>query len=103
MIKLKSRYLFLIVFILLFGGSLFYMAVERWRFLDSMFFCVATLATVGYGNMTPQTDLGKIFTIFYIIIGISVFLFFVNNLARSYGKRIHKYQLNKKKKSSRKK
>lgn len=95
MVKVKNRYLFLVVFLLLFGGTIFYMRVEHWRFLDSIFFCVVTLATVGYGNMVPQTDLGKIFTIFYIIIGISIFLFFVNNLAKNYSERLRKRRLKK--------
>lgn len=95
MVNIKNRYLFLVVFLLLFGGTIFYMRVEHWRFLDSIFFCVVTLATVGYGNMVPQTDLGKIFTIFYIIVGISIFLFFVNNLAKNYSERIKKHRLEK--------
>jgi len=88
--RIKNRYLFGAMFILFFGGSLFYMLVERWNFLDSMFFSVATLATVGYGNIVPETVAGKIFTIFYIIFGISVFLFFINNISLNYGEKMHK-------------
>lgn len=88
--KVKNRYLFLLVFLLLIGGSIFYMQVEHWRFIDAMFFCVVTLATVGYGNLVPTTDASKIFTMIYIVVGISVFLFFVNNLAMNYGKRLQK-------------
>ena len=93
--SIKNRYLFGAMFILFFGGSIFYMIVERWNCLDSMFFCVATLATVGYGNMVPVTPAGKIFTIFYIIFGISVFLFFINNISRNYGEKLHKKRLNR--------
>ncbi len=91
-VKVKNRYLFLLIFALLISGTLFYMAVEKWKFIDSIFFCVVTLATVGYGNMVPQTYLGKVFTMFYIVIGISVFLFFVNNLALNYGQRLKERQ-----------
>ena len=93
--SIKNRYLFAAMFVLFFGGSIFYMIVERWNFLDSMFFCVATLATVGYGNMVPVTPAGKIFTIFYIIFGISVFLFFINNISRNYGEKFHNKRLNR--------
>lgn len=98
----KNRYLFLVVFLLLFIGTIFYMSVEKWRFIDSLFFCVVTLATVGYGNLVPTTDVSKIFTMIYIVIGISIFLFFVNNLAVNYSKRLQKRHKNLQKKLSKK-
>jgi hypothetical protein len=45
--------------------------------------------------MVPVTPAGKIFTIFYIIFGISVFLFFINNISRNYGEKLHKKRLNR--------
>ena len=53
-------------------GVVFYTQVEKWSVLDAIYFCVVTLGTVGYGDITPTTDLGKIFTIFYIIFGLAV-------------------------------
>ena len=63
---------------LLLIGTIFYSVVEGWRLLDSLYFCVVTLTTVGLGDFTPQTDLGKVFTIFYVLAGISVILAFAN-------------------------
>jgi hypothetical protein len=37
--------------------------------LDSLYFSVITLATVAYGDFSPYTMAGKIFTVFYIFIG----------------------------------
>lgn len=56
---------------------LFYHKVEGWRWLDSFYFSVITLATVGFGDFTPQTDLGKIFTVFYIFVGLWILIGFV--------------------------
>lgn len=36
---------------------------------------------MGYGDLTPKTDLGKVFTIIYLFIGIGVILGFVNIVA----------------------
>src|SRR6476646_10276299 len=55
-------------------GMLAYHWLEGWSFLDSFYFCVITLATVGYGDLTPTTPLAKIFTVLYIINGIAILL-----------------------------
>ena len=72
---------FLLAFALLLIGSLFYHFHEGWRFIDAAYFSVTTLTTVGYGDLHPTTDLGKIFTIFYIILGIGILLSFINLFA----------------------
>jgi len=60
-----------ILFLLIFIGTVFYHNIEGWRYLDSVYFTVVTMTTIGYGDFTPQTDIGKIFTIFFIFSGIA--------------------------------
>nr|WP_294848138.1 potassium channel family protein [uncultured Sphingomonas sp.] len=55
-------------------ASLFYNVVEGWRMIDSIYFSVITIATIGYGDFAPKTDAGKIFTIFYVLIGLGIFV-----------------------------
>jgi hypothetical protein len=62
-------------------GVLVYTNVEGWSVIDALYFCVVTLATVGYGDLTPTTDFGKLFTIVYILSGIGIIVVFVSRIA----------------------
>ena len=59
---------------MLLGGVLAYHWLEGWSYLDALYFCVVSLATVGYGDFTPTTPIGRLFTIFYLINGIAILL-----------------------------
>lgn len=77
----EFRGFFVLVLFMLASGTLFYTHIEHWRVLDAFYFCVVTLVTVGYGDITPQTDLGKIFTIFYVILGVGIVFGLITILA----------------------
>jgi hypothetical protein len=51
-------------------GALFYSHVEGWSPQDSIYFCIVTMSTVGYGDMSPSHDSSKLFTLIWIVIGI---------------------------------
>ncbi|MBL0190154.1 MAG: two pore domain potassium channel family protein [Saprospiraceae bacterium] len=70
--------------IVLILGTFVFHYLEGWRWLDSLYFCVITLTTIGYGDFTPRTDLGKIFNIFYIIIGLGLILSFIQTIRDHY-------------------
>jgi hypothetical protein len=73
----KYRPIVVALFTLLITGTVLFHFLEGWKWFDAFYFCVITLATVGYGDFAPKTDLGKITTIIYIISGIGIFLAFV--------------------------
>jgi hypothetical protein len=53
-------------------GCVFYSLVEGWSLLDSLYFCVVSLTTVGYGDPAPETAAGKLFTVFYLLSGVAL-------------------------------
>lgn len=65
------------------SGTVFYRNVEGWSWIDALYFSVATVSTVGYGDFVPQTTFGKFFTAIYIVVGVGVFVLFFTQLARA--------------------
>jgi voltage-gated potassium channel len=63
------------------SGTGFYTLVEGLRFVDAFYFSVVTLTTVGYGDFAPQTDVGKLFTAVYVLVGVGILLAFVTTVA----------------------
>jgi voltage-gated potassium channel len=78
----EFRALFLLVLVMVVCSTLFYMKVEKWNLLDAIFFSVITLTTISFGDPRPVTPLGKIFTLIYVIMGISLFLGFIQKISR---------------------
>lgn len=68
--------------LLLAVGMVHYHHVEGWSWTDALYFCVITLATVGFGDLSPTTTGSKMFTVVYVILGMSILLSFVNVLAK---------------------
>ena len=79
----RAMFLWVVLFLLL--GTWFYAKVEGWNALDALYFSVITLTTIGYGDLYPHTPAGKIFTIFYIFVGLGLISGFVILLAERSG------------------
>jgi voltage-gated potassium channel Kch len=67
--------------ILVIIGTTFFCWVENWSILDSLYFSIVTLTTVGYGDFSPTTTAGKLFAIIYMIFGLSLIAASISVLA----------------------
>ena len=54
-----------------------YRLLEDWSWVDSLYFSVVAVTTVGFGDLTPTTDASKLFTIAYILVGIALIATFL--------------------------
>lgn len=57
---------------LLIAGTLIFTIIEDLSLVDGFYFSFITLATIGYGDIAPATDLGKIVTVIYGIAGLGI-------------------------------
>lgn len=56
-------------------GTIGFHIIEGANLLDSLYWTVITLATVGYGDIPPETQAGRLFTVFLVTIGVGVILY----------------------------
>lgn len=75
------------------AGTIVYHTVEGWSLVDSYFVSVMTLTTIGYGDLTPQTTFGKLFTTVLVFGGLGIVFTFVQMLAREQAKEPFFYRL----------
>lgn len=78
----EFRGLAYLVSVIVASGTVFYRFSEGWPWVDSIYFTVITLTTVGYGDIAPETTRAKVFTIVLILIGIGLLVSFIERVAR---------------------
>ena len=61
-------------------GVIGYMTISGDSFIDALYFTIITMTTVGFGELHPLNDNEKLFTIFLILVSISVYGYSVTAL-----------------------
>jgi len=63
-------------------GTLGYIFIEGWGFVDSLYMTAITLATVGYGEVHEVSQTGRMFTVVLIFLGVGFFLYVIGGLVQ---------------------
>jgi voltage-gated potassium channel Kch len=86
MMKFKASVLsavFSIVVLISFGTWAFRL-LEDWTWAESFYFSVATLTTVGYGDIHPTTDESRVFTALFILVGVGIVIAALTSIGSRY-------------------
>jgi len=68
----KFAVLYVLGYLALSIGAFSFVLEPTWTIVDSLYFAVSTFTTVGYGDLSPTTVAGKLFTMFFSLYGISI-------------------------------
>jgi hypothetical protein len=62
-------------------------------YLDGIYFCIVTLTSIGFGDLTPSTAAGDIFLIFFVSFGMGLLALFIgiaSDFVIAYRKKVQK-------------
>ena len=54
------------------GGTALFHAIEDWTWIESFYFTIATITTVGYGDIAPSNDGSRLITALFILFGVAI-------------------------------
>ena len=83
-IGFRVRVYFAILALVVIGGTLGLILTEDLHPFDALYFVIVTVATVGFGDITPQTVPGKIITLVIILTGVGCFIAVAATIVESY-------------------
>ncbi len=69
---------------LIVGGTIGYIVIEDYNFLDALYMTVITIASVGFEEVKPLTQAGEVFTIILILVNLGLFTYFISLLSRYF-------------------
>jgi len=85
--QIKTRgavVLFAIGFFIAFGTLSFHALEKDWTWIQSFYFTIVTLTTVGYGDLHPSTDSSRLFTAIFILLGVTIVVSSISFVGSGY-------------------
>lgn len=80
----KIKFALLILLTIIVIGTVGFHLIEGWSLIDSFYTTIATLSTVGYGDYSPDSTVGKFFAVFVILFGVGMMFYTLVLLAETF-------------------
>lgn len=80
----KLRISLFLLLVILVSGTVGYSVIEHMSVFDSFYMTLITISTVGFGEISPLSQLGRILTIGIIVCGISLLTYSLGQIAKIF-------------------
>ncbi|AQS92704.1 potassium channel protein [Polaribacter sp. BM10] len=80
-LKSKINKIALLAMLIIGVGTIGYMSLSGYNFVDALYMTVITVTTVGFGELQPFSPEEKVFTIFLILTSITIFGYAVSSFS----------------------
>ena len=64
-------------------GTVVFNRLEGWSILDSLYVTAQTVTTVGFGDLTPRTFWGRLFSTVFMMVGVGIVLYALTSAVQS--------------------
>src|SRR5713226_1866075 len=82
-IHFRIRYALLALLAAILFGTIGFHFIEGWPLADSLYVTVQTVTTVGYGDQTPRSGMGRMFAVGVMLIGAGGVALAVSTIVQS--------------------
>eukprot|EP01121_Diplochlamys_sp_Union-15-3_P012550 TRINITY_DN3775_c0_g1_i2.p2 TRINITY_DN3775_c0_g1~~TRINITY_DN3775_c0_g1_i2.p2 ORF type:complete len:196 (+),score=31.03 TRINITY_DN3775_c0_g1_i2:923-1510(+) len=82
-IKIKMMVAVVITTVLLILGGSMFTLIEKWVFMDGLYFTAQTVSTIGFGDITAKTSIGRLLVITFAFFGMAVLSFLIITIQES--------------------
>lgn len=76
----RVYYFLILLFLITAGGTIGFMLIEEWKFVDAFYMTIITISTVGFGEVHELSNYGRLFTAFLIMSSFGTFAYAITSI-----------------------
>ncbi|TFY80973.1 hypothetical protein EWM64_g3038 [Hericium alpestre] len=76
-------------------GAVIFSNTENWTYASALYFCFITFTTIGYGDLAPETPIGRSIFIFWALLGVGAMTILISVISDAFSNRYKSMVKNK--------